>query len=317
MLAGGSNPHPSPLPQAGEGTKSEFFSSWQKTVFLGESTLNMAKLYIVATPIGNLGDITVRAIETLKQVQLIAAEDTRQSKKLLVHYGINTPLLALHAHNEREQSAKILAYLEQDQSVAYITDAGTPLISDPGAQLVNFIRQHGFQVVPIPGPCAAIAALSTAGIPEPHFYFEGFLPNKSSTRVQCLARLKDLPCTLIFYESPHRITSALADMQAILGNRTAFIARELTKKFETILKGTLQELIAILEQDPKQQLGEFVVLVSGRIEQKEQVSQEKIDKTLQLLLQDLPIKKTVAIASELLGLGRNELYERALLIKNK
>lgn len=277
---------------------------------------NEAKLYVVATPIGNLGDITVRAIDTLKEVQLIAAEDTRQSKKLLIHYGINVPLLALHAHNEQEQSAKVLALLQQNQSVAYITDAGTPLISDPGAQLVNIIRQHGFPVVPIPGPSALIAALSVAGILEPHFYFEGFLPNKTSMRTQRLADLKDLPCTLIFYESPHRIVCALADMQNTLGNRTAVIARELTKKFETILKGTLQELSLILEQDPKQQLGEFVVLVSGQT-QKEQASLEKIDKILRLLLEELPLKKTVAIASELLDLGRNELYERALLIKNK
>lgn len=275
---------------------------------------NAAKLYVVATPIGNLGDITLRAITTLKEVQLIAAEDTRQSKKLLLHYGINTPLIALHAHNEREQSAKVLAHLQQQHNIAYITDAGTPLISDPGAVLVKFIRSHGFSVVPIPGPCAAIAALSASGFSEPHFYFEGFLPNKSSARKKRLSEVKNLACNLVFYESPHRIMASIQNMLEIFGNRHAVVARELTKKFETILDDTLENILLVLDQDSKQQLGEFVVIVSGKTEQ-DAIPVEKIELTLRLLLEELPVKKAVAIASQLLSVSRNDLYEIAISLK--
>jgi 16S rRNA (cytidine1402-2'-O)-methyltransferase len=277
--------------------------------------INVATLYVVATPIGNLGDITLRAVEVLKEVQLIAAEDTRQSKKLLTHYGISTPLMALHAHNERERAVNVLDVLNAGQSVAYITDAGTPLISDPGAQLVQIVRENGFAIVPIPGPCAAIAALSVAGLKDPNFYFEGFLPNKSSARKQRLSELKAFHCALIFYESPHRILKSLADMLEVLGNRRAVVARELTKKFETVLEDSVQNLLDLITSDSKQQLGEFVVIVSGQA-RPENIQDEKIEQTLQVLLQELPLKKAVAVAAQLLNVGRNELYQQAITLKN-
>lgn len=274
----------------------------------------MTKLYVVATPIGNLGDITQRAITTLKEVDLIAAEDTRQSKKLLQHYGIGTPLISIHAHNEQAQSAKIIEFLERNQNVAYITDAGTPLISDPGAVLVRNVRAAGFSVVPIPGACAAIAALSVSGFTEPHFYFEGFLPHKSSSRKQRLEELKSYTWTLVFYESPHRILAMLEDVQTILGNRNVIIARELTKKFETILEGELKSLISQLEQHTEQQRGEFVVLVSGAAMIKE-VDHHEIIRILTLLMQEMPLKKAVELTSKIVGVAKNQVYQIALSLK--
>lgn len=277
---------------------------------------NGGKLYIVATPIGNLGDITFRAITVLNEVQWIAAEDTRHSKKLLAHYGINTALLSVHAHNERAQISKILNWLSNHQSVAYITDAGTPLISDPGAYLVQAVREQGYEIVPIPGPCAAITALSASGFTDPHFFFEGFLPNRLSERKQRLQQLKDLPCTIIFYESPHRIMAALSDMLDIFGARHAVIARELTKKYETIKSGPLNELYKMLNADTKQQLGEFVLLVSGKTKE-EKLPQEKIEALMSILLKELSLKKAVLLGSDLLGVSKNELYTFALQLKNK
>ncbi len=277
---------------------------------------NGGKLYIVATPIGNLGDITFRAITVLNEVQWIAAEDTRHSKKLLAHYGIHTALLSVHAHNERAQISKILNWLSNHQSVAYITDAGTPLISDPGAYLVQTVREQGYEIVPIPGPCAAITALSASGFTDPHFFFEGFLPNRLSERKQRLQQLKDLPCTIIFYESPHRIMAALSDMLDIFGARHAVIARELTKKYETIKSGPLNELYKMLNADTKQQLGEFVLLVSGKTKE-EKLPQEKIEALMSILLKELSLKKAVLLGSDLLGVSKNELYTFALQLKNK
>lgn len=274
----------------------------------------MPKLYIVATPIGNLGDITLRALTVLKQVAMIAAEDTRQSKKLLLHYAINTPLLSVHAHNEIEQSQKILNLLREGKDVAYITDAGTPLISDPGAQLVSIVRAQGFEVSPVPGACAAIAALSVAGLNSPHFYFEGFLPNKSSARRNRLTLLSEIESTLIFYESPHRIVAAVADMLTIYGNRRAVLTRELTKKFETVMDATLAEIHALLLQDDNQQLGEFVVLVAGCSSVKT-VDKEKAIKILRLLMEQMPLKKAVTVASVLVEVPKNELYQLALALK--
>jgi 16S rRNA (cytidine1402-2'-O)-methyltransferase len=277
---------------------------------------DLGKLYVIATPIGNLGDITVRAIALLKEVHLIAAEDTRQSKKLLMHYGINTSLLSLHAHNEQAQTEKILTILNSHESVAFITDAGTPLISDPGAHLVKTVRAHGYKVVPIPGPCAAITALSAAGLNEPHFYFEGFLPNKSAQRKERLLQLKNFASTLIFYEAPHRVLATLRDMADVLGNREAVIARELTKKFETIMHGSLHDLHHYLFQTPQQQRGEFVLLVFGNY-QPQKIAAEKITATLKTLMKELPLKQAVSLASELLETPRNDLYTLALQIRDQ
>lgn len=272
-------------------------------------------LYVVATPIGNLEDITIRAVKILQQVKFIAAEDTRQSKKLLNHYSISTPVYSLHAHNEKVQSTKILEFLSQQESMAYITDAGTPLISDPGAYLVQIARQEGFAIVPIPGPCAAIAALSVSGFAEPQFYFEGFLPHKSTARKQRLIQLKALVCTLIFYESPHRIIAMLEDLRATLGDRKILIARELTKRFETILFGELDELLLKLKANSEATLGEFVVLVTGN-SQKESVSDDKINAILAVLLEELPLKKAVKVASEVIEVSKNELYKMAIALKD-
>lgn len=277
--------------------------------------LKKPQLYVIATPIGNLEDITLRAITVLKSVNLIAAEDTRHSRKILTHYSINTPLYSLHAHNERTHSNRIIEHLNNQEDVAYITDAGTPLISDPGAYLVKSVRAAGFNVVPIPGPCAAIAALSVSGFVEPQFYFEGFLPHKSSTRKQRLVELQTVSSTLIFYESPHRIVAMLSDMLTVLGNREVVIARELTKRFETILTGRLTELLQTLKTEDVQRLGEFVVLVAGKTEILQE-SFEKVSVVLALLLEELPLKKAVVLASKLLEIGKNELYEMALKLKN-
>lgn len=271
------------------------------------------KLYVVATPIGNIEDITLRAITVLKEVQLIAAEDTRRSKILLQHYGIATPLLSIHAHNEQTQSKKILELLTNNQAIAYITDAGTPLISDPGAFLVKTARENGFPVIPIPGPCAAITALSVSGFPSPQFYFEGFLPNKSSTRIERLRKLKELPCTLVFYEAPHRIMGTLEDILKVMNNREGIIARELTKKFETIYTGKLQDIILQLESSPEQRLGEFVILLAGNY-QEIPMEKEKIESVMEILLKELSVKQSVVIASKLLGIKKNTLYDIALAL---
>lgn len=276
--------------------------------------LELGQLYVVATPIGNLEDITLRALTVLKEVAVIAAEDTRQSKRLLQHYGINTPIFSLHAHNERTHSAKVIAHLRNNEPVAYITDAGTPLISDPGAYLVREVRAEGFKVIPVPGPCAAITALSASGFSYPHFYFEGFLPSKPSARQKRLAEISLFNCTLVFYESPHRILEMLEDLLDILGNCDCVIARELTKRYETIHSGKLEELLFRIKNDAEQRLGEFVVLVDNT-ERDKKFPIEKIKTVLTALLEDLPLKKAVSLASTLLDVGKNELYELALSLK--
>jgi len=273
------------------------------------------KLYVVATPIGNLEDITLRAITVLKTVDLIAAEDTRQSKKLLLHYGITTPLYSLHAHNEKVRSAHILEKLKNKQDIAYVTDAGTPLVSDPGAYLVKRAREEGLSVIPIPGASAAIAALSVSGFMQPHFYFEGFLPSKASSRRQRLLKLKHYESTLIFYESPHRIIETLQDLLEILGDREAIVARELTKRYETVTADSLSHLLAFHLKDTEQRLGEFVILVAGG--NPADVSREHIENVLLLLLKELPLKQSVALASKLLDVSKNEIYAIALDIKQQ
>ncbi len=274
-------------------------------------------LYVVATPIGNLQDITARALETLGRVALVAAEDTRHSRKLLAHYGIGTPLLALHEHNEREQTQSLLARLAAGEDVALISDAGTPLISDPGFYLVRAARAAGLQVVAVPGASACIAALSIAGLPTDRFVFEGFLPSKQVARAKRLQALQDESRTLVFYESSHRIVACLADMVATLGGeRQAVLARELTKTFETSRGGSLQELHDWLLADDNQQRGEFVIMVHGRSGQPDSI--DAADRhVLEVLLQELPLKQAAALAAKITGLPRNRLYDYGLELKNR
>ncbi|TWI58465.1 16S rRNA (cytidine1402-2'-O)-methyltransferase [Pseudomonas duriflava] len=275
-------------------------------------------LYIVATPIGNLEDISARALRILKEAALIAAEDTRHSSRLLQHFGINTPLAACHDHNEREQGGRFINQLLAGESVALISDAGTPLVSDPGFHLVRQARAANIPVVPIPGACAAIAALSAAGLPSDRFIFEGFLPAKTTARRTRLEALKEEERTLIFYEAPHRLLESLQDLSAVLGGaRLAVLARELTKTFETIKDAPLAELCCWVEADANQQRGECVLLVAGwEPLQKDELSAEAI-RVLELLLAELPLKRAAALAADITGARKNALYQHALEKQNK
>ncbi|BBE52192.1 Ribosomal RNA small subunit methyltransferase I [Ferriphaselus amnicola] len=276
-----------------------------------------AALYVVATPIGNLRDISLRALDTLGAADTIAAEDTRNTRHLLNAHGISdVRLLALHQHNERGAAEKIIAQLAQGLSVALVTDAGTPAVSDPGALLVDAVRAAGFRVIPIPGASAAVAALSASGLANPHFLFYGFLPNKSSARSSALQALIEHPYSLVFYEAPHRILECVADLHAVFGGeRELVLAREITKLFESIHRCKLADALDWLNSDPNKQRGEFVLLVSGATPQPEGLSAEA-ERTLSLLLEELPLKQAVQLATRITGLGRNELYQRALALKD-
>ena len=274
----------------------------------------LGSLYVVATPIGNLDDISARALTILRSVALIAAEDTRHSARLMQHFGIGTPLAACHEHNERDQGGRFLARLLAGDDVALISDAGTPLISDPGYHLVRQARAAGIAVVPVPGACALIAALSAAGLPSDRFIFEGFLPAKAAGRRARLEQVKEEPRTLIFYEAPHRILECLQDMQSVFGDeRPALLARELTKSFETLKGLPLAELAAWVAADSNQQRGECVVLVAGwqAPEGDEAVSAEAM-RVLNLLLAEMPLKRAAALAAEITGVRKNLLYQVAL-----
>ena len=271
-----------------------------------------AQLFVVATPIGHLDDMTFRAIEVLKSVSLIAAEDTRQSAQLLKHFNIETPLTACHDHNEASKIHQLIEKLKNGENLALISDAGTPLISDPGFKLVRAAQEHGIRVTPVPGACAAIAALSAVGLPSDRFSFEGFLPSKSSQRISQLEKLKDETQTLIFYEAPHRILECVKDMQAVFGaDRAVGFAREITKTFETIKKMTLSELVKFIEQDHNQQKGEIVLVVGGASTEKD-LSQAKLDEWLQRLLQDVSVKVAAQIVADLTGIKKKIAYQRAL-----
>ncbi|KAF1719334.1 16S rRNA (cytidine(1402)-2'-O)-methyltransferase [Pseudoxanthomonas wuyuanensis] len=265
-------------------------------------------LFIVATPIGNLADLSPRALETLRGVAAICAEDTRRSGQLLSHFGVNKPLLALHEHNEDALAQRLVARLAAGESLALISDAGTPLVSDPGYRLVRAARAAGVPVSPVPGACAAIAALSVAGLPSDRFVFEGFLPAKASARREHLARLAGETGTLVFYESSHRIAESLADMRAAFGDdRPAVIARELTKLFETVLDGTLAELQAKVEVDDNQRKGEFVVVVQGAGDDAEaQLAEGR--RVYAMLSQHLPPSTAAKLAADITGAPRKALY---------
>lgn len=274
-------------------------------------------LYVVATPIGNLDDISARALRVLAEVSLIAAEDTRHSTRLLQHFGIRTPLAACHEHNEREDGGRFIGRLLAGEDVALISDAGTPLISDPGYHLVRQARAAGVRVVPVPGACALIAALSAAGLPSDRFVFEGFLPAKQAARCTRLQAVQHDPRTLIFYEAPHRLLDSVADMVEVFGGeRPAVLARELSKTFETIKDLPLQELHDWITADSNQQRGECVLLLAGyqEPEQALEVSLEA-QRVLLLLMAELPPKRAAALAAEITGARKNALYQWALANK--
>lgn len=271
-------------------------------------------LYVVATPIGNLDDMSVRALKVLREVALIAAEDTRHSARLMQHFGISTPLAACHEHNERDEGSRFITRLLAGDDIALISDAGTPLISDPGYHLVRQARAAGVPVVPVPGACALIAALSAAGLPSDRFIFEGFLPAKAVGRRAKLELVKEEPRTLIYYEAPHRILECLQDMELVFGaDRHALLAREITKTFETLKCLPLGELRAFVEADSNQQRGECVVLVAGWTQpEDEDVIGAEARRILDLLLEEMPLKRAAALAAEITGVRKNLLYQVAL-----
>lgn len=277
---------------------------------------NFGVLFIVATPIGNLQDISMRAIETLKAVNWIAAEDTRHSAALLQQFLISTPMLPLHEHNERERAAALFEILQKGESIALISDAGTPLISDPGYFLVREAHALGIKVVPIPGACAAIAALSVSGLPTDRFVFEGFLPAKTKGRVDRLTELQYETRTMIFYEAPHRVLALFEDLQKVFGSeRSAVLTRELTKVYETVRAGKISELAEWISKDSNQQRGEIVVLVEG-VKADALPSHIAAREILALLMENLPLKQAVEVAAKVSGKRKNELYEIGLQIKN-
>ncbi|MEH6671113.1 16S rRNA (cytidine(1402)-2'-O)-methyltransferase [Halopseudomonas sp.] len=271
-------------------------------------------LFIVATPIGNLQDMTPRALEVLSRVGLIAAEDTRHSGRLLQHFGIATPTTACHDHNERDKSARLVERMLAGEDMALISDAGTPLISDPGYHLVRAAREAGVRVCPIPGPCALVAALSAAGLPSDRFAFEGFLPAKASGRRQRLQALAAEPRTWMLYEAPHRLLECLEDMRDILGpDRQVVLARELTKTFETIRGAPVGELVEWVRSDSDQQRGECVLVVEAMPARDEEAGLDpEAERVLDVLLEELPVKQAAALAAKITGQKKNRLYQIAL-----
>ena len=268
---------------------------------------------MVATPIGNLGDVTHRALQVLAGADVIAAEDTRVTRGLLTHFGIKARLVPLHAHNERAGAQKVIAWLAEGKRVAFVSDAGTPAVSDPGAALVAAVRAAGHVVIPIPGPSALTAALSAAGIEADGVVFAGFLPARGSERRARLAQLAAGPWAIALFEAPHRVAQTLADLHAALGDRHVVVARELTKKFETIARVPLAEARSWIESDADRTRGEFVLVVEGR--DVEAVSAMDPRVALEKLLAELPVKQAVALAVKLTGGKRNELYALALKLK--
>jgi len=275
--------------------------------------MSAPKLHVVATPIGNLADLSPRAQQVLAEVDLIAAEDTRHTGRLLQHFNIKANLISVHDHNERQRADLIIDRLSQGQQIALVSDAGTPLISDPGFVLVRAVRDAGYEVSPVPGCCAFVAALSASGMPSDRFSFEGFLPAKTGARQQTLSALAEATQTLIFYESTHRIVDSLKDMALTLGaDRFVLIARELTKTFETIKGAPVGELIEWVEADPNQQRGEFVVIVQGAPARADTGITAEAERVLHLLAAELPPKKAAALAAEISGANKKALYQLLL-----
>ncbi len=270
------------------------------------------RLYVVATPIGNLGDITARAVEVLGAVDRVIAEDTRHSGRLLAHLGIDRPLLSLHEHNEALAAQRVLDHLQGGESLALVCDAGTPLVSDPGFALVRRCRELGIEVVPVPGASALLAALSVSGLPTDRFRFEGFLPRRREARLARLEALRNETVTLVFYESSHRILEMLNDLEAVFAaRRDAVLARELTKLHETVICAPLGELLERVRADEDQRRGEFVVLVAGA---DAEARPADTDRLLSVLLDELPLSQAVALATRISGEKKNLLYQRALAL---
>ncbi len=276
------------------------------------------KLYVVATPIGNLADFSYRAVEILKKVDLIAAEDTRHVKMLLQHYAINNKLISLHQHNEEKAAPDLIDKIKAGMSIALVSDAGTPLLSDPGMPLVKLAKQQGIEVSPIPGACALIAALSVSGLPVTRFTFEGFLPRTSSARKTFFSSKKSETATWVFYESSHRILASLQDLAEILPeDRRVVVARELTKLFETVVNDSLDKVLEQVKNDRNMQKGEFVVLVEGAVIKKRQDTlTEEQERVLAILLQQCSIKTAVAMAVEITGARKKVLYQTALALND-
>ncbi|TMO46397.1 16S rRNA (cytidine(1402)-2'-O)-methyltransferase [Pseudoalteromonas ruthenica] len=272
-------------------------------------------LFIVATPIGNLDDISQRAIKTLSDVDLIAAEDTRHTAKLLSHLGLSKRTFALHDHNEKQKAQQVLTWLQQGQNVALVSDAGTPLISDPGYALVSLCREQGAQVTPIPGACAAIAALSCSGLPTDQFQFIGFAPAKSKARQSFFSDAYNSGMTSIIYESTHRIMASLEDLSAALGEQAQVVlAKELTKSFETFFSGAVTELQQFLQQDPARQKGEIVLMLPGKPNKASAVSEEAL-RLIALLEEHMPLKQACGVAADYLGQKKNALYKAVIAQK--
>ncbi|MBK5105954.1 MAG: 16S rRNA (cytidine(1402)-2'-O)-methyltransferase [Burkholderiales bacterium] len=297
--------------KSGQGTQAEQRGHGVQT------SEDAGKLYVVATPIGNLGDISARALAVLAQADLVAAEDTRTTGHLLAHHGIAAKLIALHEHNEMQRAAELVARIKAGKTIALVSDAGTPGISDPGALLVARARQAGVTVCPIPGANAAVAAMSAAGLSAPHFLFYGFLPVKSAARRAALEALRELPYALVFYEAPHRVTECVDALAAILGGeREIVIARELTKLFEAIHSCRLDQAGAWLAADANRQRGEFVLIVSGAPAEASAGLPDEAERVLRLLLAELPLKQSVALCAAITGARKNELYARALELRD-
>lgn len=275
--------------------------------------LEGSTLYVVATPIGNLRDVTLRALDVLRSAQHIAAEDTRHSRRLLDHYGIGTPLMAAHEHNEARAAEQIVSLLAAGASVALISDAGTPAISDPGAMIVQRVRAAGYRVVPIPGASAVIAAMSAAGLPQGEFVFHGFLPAKAEARKNALAHYCDQAAAIVFYEAPHRIIDTLDALLETFGpERRVLIAREITKTFENLHECALGESLAWIHADENREKGEFVLIVHGRRAPQSEQQAAEAERVLLLLLEDLPASQAARLAAKITGARKNALYERAL-----
>jgi len=276
------------------------------------------RLYVVATPIGNLSDLSARARALLESAGLIAAEDTRHTGSLLKHFAIRTPLVSLHEHNEKQRIGELLLRLQQGTSVALVSDAGTPAISDPGFELVRAAAAAGIDIVAVPGPCAAIAALSIGALPTDRFCFEGFLPARAAARRERLGELADEARTLVFYESPHRIAATLEDCAACFGaHRGAAVAREITKLHEAVYRGSLAELSAQAAQDPDFSRGEIVLIVAGSSRVAQAPDEANLDRVLRPLLNELPLKQAARLAAQIADVRDNQAYKRALQLRQE
>jgi 16S rRNA (cytidine1402-2'-O)-methyltransferase len=283
-----------------------------------EHGVEAGALYVVATPIGNLGDVTLRAIDVLKSVDAIAAEDTRHSRTLLDHHGIGTRLFAVHEHNERSGARRVIDMLSEGKSVAMITDAGTPAISDPGALVVAAVLEAGLRVVPIPGASAIVAALSASGTTAPGFSFAGFVPVKSGQRQAAFQSFSASELALVFYEAPHRIVESMSDVAAVFGSeRPVTICRELTKRFESIHRCAAGDAVEWLQADDNRRRGEFVVIVEGIARAEGEADDTEVRRVLTVLLEELPTKQAAALAAKITGMKKNELYDLALRLQEK